>query len=178
MTIQLSDPILTSTSSFSAKLTCLDLGSGHCPVQLDPYFVISVDARKDMNPTICCDLKKIPLDSNSVDMIYSSHVLEHFTFSEIHGVLTEWLRVLKVGGEIMLRLPDITYACRSVLNNQYDAVAQAVLYGSQQYPLDFHKCGFTPGFLASFLKQFPVTGRITTPAEMIHDMVFSGTKIS
>jgi len=158
------------------KPICLDLGAGHSSVHLDSYHVLSVDARVDYHPDILCDLRKIPLSDESVSAIYSSHTLEHFCFSEIHDVFTEWLRILKIGGDITLRLPDITYAAKLIMNGQYDNIAQAVLWGQQDYPLNFHKMGFTPKFLASFLKQFPVTGKITTPIEYVHDILFSGAK--
>lgn len=45
-------------------------------------------------------------ESNSVDMIYSSHCLEHFGIRETSRVLTEWYRVLKPGGLLTLSVPD------------------------------------------------------------------------
>src|SRR5687767_12210697 len=36
----------------------------------------------------------------SVDEIYACHVLEHFRRQDMYNVLTEWNRVLKVGGLI------------------------------------------------------------------------------
>lgn len=41
---------------------------------------------------------------NVLDYVYSSHVLEDFLDTE--GVLREWLRVLKPGGNLVLFLPD------------------------------------------------------------------------
>lgn len=40
----------------------------------------------------------------SLDFLYSSHLLEDF--EETEAVLEEWLRVLKVGGLLILHLPD------------------------------------------------------------------------
>jgi predicted SAM-dependent methyltransferase len=51
---------------------------------------------------------------NSLDFIYSSHVLEDF--HDTRAILDEWLRVLKPGGNLVLYLPDEqTYRdyCRS-----------------------------------------------------------------
>jgi predicted SAM-dependent methyltransferase len=42
----------------------------------------------------------------SLDYVYSSHVLEDFDEQETEAVLREWVRVLKVGGRIVLLLPD------------------------------------------------------------------------
>jgi predicted SAM-dependent methyltransferase len=41
-----------------------------------------------------------------LDFVYSSHLLEDFPESEIIPILTEWLRVLKPGGRLVLLLPD------------------------------------------------------------------------
>lgn len=41
---------------------------------------------------------------NSLDYVYSSHVLEDF--AEIEPILREWLRVLKPGGNLILFCPD------------------------------------------------------------------------
>ena len=42
--------------------------------------------------------------ANSLDWIYSSHVLEDF--EDTNAVLEEWLRVVKSGGNLVLYLPD------------------------------------------------------------------------
>lgn len=38
--------------------------------------------------------------------VYSSHLLEDFTFGEQIEILKEWIRVIKVGGHLVLYLPD------------------------------------------------------------------------
>jgi predicted SAM-dependent methyltransferase len=43
---------------------------------------------------------------NVLDFLFSSHVLEDFTIGETKNVLLEWLRVLKVGGNLVLYLPE------------------------------------------------------------------------
>ena len=42
----------------------------------------------------------------SVDAVFSSHLLEHFTREQVPEVLSEWSRVLKVGGHIVLYVPS------------------------------------------------------------------------
>ena len=43
---------------------------------------------------------------NSVDLIYVSHVLEHFGRHEYKNVLKEWYRVLKPSGILRVSVPD------------------------------------------------------------------------
>lgn len=41
-----------------------------------------------------------------LDFVYSSHVLEDFAESETLPIITEWARVLRPGGHLVLLLPD------------------------------------------------------------------------
>ena len=43
---------------------------------------------------------------NCLDYVYSSHLLEDFPVNEIIDTFSEWLRVLKPGGYLVLYLPD------------------------------------------------------------------------
>lgn len=45
-------------------------------------------------------------NDGALDYVYSSHVLEDFSESETGPVMSEWTRVLKVGGQLILLLPD------------------------------------------------------------------------
>ncbi len=91
----------------------LDLGCGPEKV-LDTKNCIGVDSCKDselfgipMNPDIKADIEKLGLfASGSVDAVFSSHALEHFEYSKVPAILTEWFRVVKVGGYVVLYLPD------------------------------------------------------------------------
>lgn len=44
--------------------------------------------------------------NDSLNYVYSSHLLEDFDPSETKKILLEWLRVLAVGGNLILYLPD------------------------------------------------------------------------
>lgn len=63
----------------------------------------------DMNDN--CELNldltaPIPFPDNSVSMIYSCHVLEHFKYSELIKLLEECLRILKPGGSFSASVPN------------------------------------------------------------------------
>jgi len=47
----------------------------------------------------------IPLQDSSIDGIYNLGVMEHFNPEEIHSILTEFRRVLKPGGTVLLFWP-------------------------------------------------------------------------
>lgn len=44
--------------------------------------------------------------SESVDMVYASHVVEHIPREELKSTLLEWKRVLKTGGTFRFAVPD------------------------------------------------------------------------
>ena len=44
------------------------------------------------------NIRELPFDEETVDLIYASHVLEYFDRDEVLVVLEEWKRVLKKGG--------------------------------------------------------------------------------
>jgi SAM-dependent methyltransferase len=43
---------------------------------------------------------------NALDYIYSSHVLEDFTYDELIPIISEWRRILKPNGLIVTNCPD------------------------------------------------------------------------
>jgi predicted SAM-dependent methyltransferase len=51
-------------------------------------------------------LEPLPLPSNSAELIYSSHTIEHVTDDAVRNMLRECYRVLKPGGGIRLTTPD------------------------------------------------------------------------
>lgn len=51
--------------------------------------------------------KGLPLDDNSVDVVYSSHMLEHLDQTEVPIFLQEIKRVLMSGGILRLAVPDL-----------------------------------------------------------------------
>jgi len=43
---------------------------------------------------------------NVFDYVFSSHLLEDFELEEMMDILVEWIRVIKIGGYLVLYLPD------------------------------------------------------------------------
>jgi len=61
----------------------------------------------------------IPLPDNSVEKIYTSHLLEHIPFEALVVFLNECHRVLKVGGLFLVCVPDAGRYIRSYLKNEH-----------------------------------------------------------
>lgn len=62
-------------------------------------------------------LKGIPLDHSSMDVIYHSHVLEHFSKKDGVNFIKECFRVLKRGGVIRIAVPDLEAIVKEYINN-------------------------------------------------------------
>lgn len=52
------------------------------------------------------DVTSLDFKDNSVDLIYSSHLITYFDRAEIVSVLSEWKRVLKPKGLLRIATPD------------------------------------------------------------------------
>lgn len=60
-------------------------------------------------------LKGIPFENNSFDLVYHSHVLEHFSKEDGEKLIAECFRVLKTGGTIRIAIPDLEMIARNYL---------------------------------------------------------------
>lgn len=69
--------------------------------------------------------KGIPFQSNSVDAVYHSHMLEHFDQGVVDGFLLDVIRVLKPGGIHRIVVPDLEKLCRHYLDHLLICVADS-----------------------------------------------------
>ncbi|MBN1165336.1 MAG: class I SAM-dependent methyltransferase, partial [Candidatus Krumholzibacteriota bacterium] len=65
---------------------------------------IRKNRQRDMDIAILGDLRAVPLESNSYDVIFSSYVLEHINGAE--RVMENFIRWLKPNGILILRIPN------------------------------------------------------------------------
>jgi predicted SAM-dependent methyltransferase len=69
--------------------------------------------------------KKLPVDDDSCDGVYSSHVLEHLPLEDVDKALSETFRILKPGGLFRVVVPDLAAAAEEYLSNLKNGVADA-----------------------------------------------------
>jgi predicted SAM-dependent methyltransferase len=93
--------------------------------------------------------KHIPLPAGSVEVLYSSHMVEHLDSEEARSFLAEARRVLKPGGVIRLALPDLRK-----LVDYYQATGDADEFLHRTY-----LCHRKPKSLVERLKQALVGNR-------------------
>ncbi len=95
------------------------------------------------------------IDNDTVELIYASHVLEHFDRWHYHDALVEWHRVLKPGGVLRLSVPDFEACVRAYqkfgLSNPFSGIIGLVC-GGQRDLNDFHRMIFNRDLLTTELK--------------------------
>ncbi len=93
---------------------------------------------------------------NSVDKIYSRHMLEHLSRKKAPLVIRSWVNILKIGGEIELNFPDLDRYVKFYYKNKKKIPVEEFarwIYGNQKDKYDFHKAGFNGEYIASILKR-------------------------
>ena len=124
--------------------------------------------------TINRDIRKLPYADESIDEVYSKDVLEHFGWREWRDVLTEWVRVIRPGGVIKLRFPDIVRLIANyqneilrigdreeevreqLLKNNFNRFIQ-LAFGNQDFPANTHLTGLTGEIVKEFLEELGMT---------------------
>jgi predicted SAM-dependent methyltransferase len=131
---------MSGNNSLEKKLM-LNLGSGD--KRLKNY--VNIDSRKECNPDVVCDIRKLPYEDNSVDRILASDILEHIGRLEVEKTLREWYRVLKPGGILIIKTPnvDTIIDAYQVKKIPFEELVRK-LFGNQMYVEDTHKTGFNP----------------------------------
>jgi predicted SAM-dependent methyltransferase len=93
----------------------LNVGCGYPARQnLHPLFQgpewreVRLDINPSVNPDFVCSMTDMqPVESGSIDAVWSSHNLEHLYRHEVPVALAEFIRVLRPGGHLLLTLPDL-----------------------------------------------------------------------
>jgi predicted SAM-dependent methyltransferase len=100
-----------------------------------------VDALKFDHVDTVGPVDKLPFGDGEAEIIYASHVLEHFGRHKCIEVLTEWYRVLRPGGILRLAVPNFEVACALYLNsnaiNKLELI-KGLVCGGQKDEYDFH----------------------------------------
>lgn len=85
---------------------------------------INIDISSHSEYVLAHDLtKEIPFNDNIFDVVYHSHILEHFPKNYAHKFIKECYRVLKPGGIIRVVVPDLEGIVKEYILNLEQALS-------------------------------------------------------
>ncbi len=106
--------------SIQTKKSYLNVGCGQRFHKGEPW--INLDVAPCDTSVLPWDARAgLPLGTNSCEVVYLSHVLEHFSKKSGASLMAECRRVLKPGGILRVIVPDLERICREYLR-QLDAI--------------------------------------------------------
>jgi len=142
----------------------LNLGCGH--IALSDH--VNVDMRDLPGVDVIAEVDDLPFEPNSVDEIFSAHLLEHFPQEAMRQrLLPYWFGLLRPGGLFRAVTPDAAAMLAGAGGGTYGFEDfREVVFGAQDYVGDYHFNLFTPDSLGRLLEgagfrdiQIPVAGR-------------------
>jgi len=99
----------------------------------------NIDIRYLPSVDIVDDIKTLKsFKEKSVDVIYASHVLEHFGRWKYMSVLQRWFELLKPSGVLRIAVPDFEQIVNFYLKTGDLKTVIAPIYGAQDYLENFH----------------------------------------
>lgn len=108
---------------------------------------VNVDFQDFHEPDLLADARSLDmLPSGHYSEIVAQDVLEHLERAEVDPALAEWARLLKVGGQLIVRVPDLMGVARLIAKQatvEHHHQMLHALFGTQAYTGDYHHAGFT-----------------------------------
>ncbi len=104
---------------------------------------INIDLFSENPSVVAMDIRRLELPEDCAETILASDILEHFSHRETDSILKEWARVLKPGGELIIRCPSLRLQAKAYTSGVWDAdIASYMIFGGQTNPGDYHCTAF------------------------------------
>ena len=100
----------------------------------------------------------IPLNDNSIDVVFSSHFLEHLTKNDGQQLLSDIYRILKPGGLVRILVPDLDLAIQRFNKGEINETLDLFFYTSEECDFSAHKYNYTFGSLKNKLEEIGFIG--------------------
>lgn len=112
----------------------------------------NIDVKRFSHVDIVGSADCLPFNDNSVDMIYTCHLLEHFKRERVEDVLREWHRVLRQKGLLRISVPDFEKLVEVYLKyRDMKLLIKGLLHGDQKNPEAVHYISFDYSYLSELL---------------------------
>ena len=127
---------------------------------------INIDIDESVKPDFIGSATELPFEDGTIDCIDSQHMFEHLFLKEVDKALSEWIRVLKIGGELLIELPNLDRCCELIKNNDPESDAYKmgivgifgyepiILKNSETNWFMMHKHGWSPRSIKKKLEKY------------------------
>ena len=124
-----------------------------CGLFYKPGYV-NIDLYDDSVADMRADVSDLPFDAEKVQVIEAYHLIEHFDYIHCKYVLSEWFRILKSGGTLILETPDLAETHRRFAESKPETqrITLQWIFGIDSRGM-VHKTGFTFELLRSLLAE-------------------------
>jgi len=118
---------------------------------------INVDVFSNIKADLYSSALALPYERESFDLIYSSHVLEHFTRHFVMAALTHWRDLLVPGGILRLAVPNFKTICEYYTKTLDLQSVMGLLHGGQDSLFNVHQVSFDVFVLTKTLERVGFT---------------------
>lgn len=99
----------------------------------------------------------LEFEDDVFDLVYASHILEHYKRNALEDVLKEWVRVTKIGGRVRLSVPSFPNAIKIYEKTGKIENILGPINGGQTYDKEFHYCIFDERSLIGLMERCGLT---------------------
>jgi len=119
----------------NSELRYLNLGCGE---SIFPKPFENLDIRPLDGVDHIGEVYPLKFEDNTFDLVYASHLLEHFTRTDTQKIVSEWARVLKPGGLLRISVPSLENIMKIYQDTGDIDQVMGPLMGGQTYDQNFH----------------------------------------
>lgn len=94
--------------------------------------------------------RRLPFRSDTFEVIYASHILEHIPWYRTEQVLAEWVRVLVPGGRLEIWVPDGLKICKAFVQAEENRSREYEKDGWYRFNEDKDPCRWASGRVFSY----------------------------
>lgn len=105
----------------------LNIGCGNNPKSENGIHWINIDTRKLPKVDYIMDAQKLEFEKESFNLVYASHILEHFSHKKTEEIVRGWYGGLKKGGVMKIAVPDMLEISKAFAQGSVGA-DQVMLY--------------------------------------------------
>lgn len=113
----------------------------------------NLDTREIPGVDHVSDAYPLNFENDTFDLVYSSHVLEHFHRKDTLNVIKEWVRVIKKGGLLRLSVPSFNNIIKIYSITKDIEYVTGPLMGGQTYDTNFHYNVFDEKYLTNLMEE-------------------------